>query len=162
LVTLLEGLTIGTAAVALAGFVVLALLRGRYAVALGTAVLVAGANVTTQVLKDAVLDRPGPGHGTLNSLPSGHATPVVFLVLAAAAALRAVMTLLGAGVGTLTGMATVADGWHRPADVVTALLVTLGWGAAVVAVLPRSPADGAGRRTGSSWMPATLGVLTAA
>ncbi len=100
------------------------------AIALGT---IAGANLTTQVLKNLLLDRPDRGVQTLdfNSLPSGHTT----LAASAAAAIFLVVTprwrpLAAAAGGTysvLAGAATFLNLWHRPADVVAAFLVVGAW-----------------------------------
>src|SRR5690606_5172614 len=49
-------------------------LRRRWALGVQAALLIGGANITTQVLKTMVLDRPGFGQGTTNTLPSGHTT----------------------------------------------------------------------------------------
>lgn len=139
LLGLLGDVSIGSAALALVVFVGLALLRRGFALAVGAAALVVGANLTTQALKHLVLTRPDLDHGTLNSLPSGHTTLVFSLVLAALLVapvrVRLPVVLVGAAIGTLTGAATVVAGWHRPSDVVTSMLVTLAWGAATAAVL---------------------------
>ncbi|WP_028279548.1 phosphatase PAP2 family protein [Arthrobacter sp. H5] len=100
------------------------------AIALGT---IAGANLTTQLLKNLLLDRPDRGVPTLdfNSLPSGHTT----LAASAAAAIFLVVTprwrpLAAAAGGTysvLAGAATFLNLWHRPADVVAAFLVVAAW-----------------------------------
>lgn len=144
MVTLLGGLgsiSIGTAALGLALCVTLAVLRRRYAHALGAIALVAGANVTTQVLKYWALDRPDLGVGFVipNSLPSGHTTVVASLVLAALLvaprAFRAVVAVAGAAATVIAGAGTVVTDWHRPSDVLAALLVALIWGALVVLAL---------------------------
>lgn len=103
---------------------------GAAVIALGT---IAGANLTTQVLKNLLFDRPDRGVPTLdfNSLPSGHTT----LAASAAAAIFLVVTprwrpLAAAGGGTysvLAGAATFINLWHRPADVVAAFLVVGAW-----------------------------------
>lgn len=153
LLGILSDISIGSAGIALVAFAVLAVLRRGFTLAAAAAVLVAGANLTTQLLKHVVLSRPDLDNGTLNSLPSGHTTLVFSLALAAMLVapvrLRRIVSVVGAAVGTLTGVATVVAGWHRPADVVTSMLVTLAWGAAVVAVmallassLPRQPRRG--------------------
>ncbi|MGH9272214.1 MAG: phosphatase PAP2 family protein [Ilumatobacteraceae bacterium] len=137
----LQTISIGTAAVGLAVCVALALLRRRYEHALGAVMLVAGANVSTQLLKYQVLDRPdlGVGYAIPNSLPSGHTTVVISLVLAALLvaprAWRALVAALGTAGIVITGAATVVTEWHRPSDVLAAFLVTLIWGAIVVLVL---------------------------
>ncbi|MEQ4518720.1 phosphatase PAP2 family protein [Pseudarthrobacter sp. B907] len=108
-------------------FVTVARRRWRAA---GIAVLAAtGANVATQVLKDLVPVRPFRGIETLelNSLPSGHTT----LAASAAAAVflmvsprwRPLAGFLGGSFAVATGVSTLINQWHRPADVVAAFLV---------------------------------------
>ncbi|MBO0812885.1 MAG: phosphatase PAP2 family protein [Microlunatus sp.] len=165
LIRLLEQVNTGSVAVALAIMIGIALVRGRFRVALAAVVLVAGANVTTQLLKHDLLVRPNLGNGGLdNTLPSGHTTVVFSLVLAAVLvaprALRAVVAFGGAAVGALTGLATVIAGWHRPSDVVAGLLVTLAWAALVSAFIAGGPRDGALARGGP--FPALLGGTLAA
>lgn len=105
--------------------VLLAFVRRRVSRALAALALVAGANVTTQILK-AGLPRPdmGVGAGLGNTLPSGHVTVVTSLVLAALfvvpASWRSVVAFLAAGAGTLTGAAALILRWHRPSDVIAA------------------------------------------
>jgi len=144
----------------------LALLRRRALLALQVAVLMGGANLTVQVLKYWVLDRPDLGLGdTLrNSLPSGHtaaaASVSAALVLVVPARLRPAAALLGAGYTTATGISTLVGGWHRPSDVVAAVLVVLGWAGVATAMGARTalaPAAVAPHRTA-----ATVGLLTAA
>lgn len=139
LLSILGNVSIGTAALAVTVCVVLAVLRRRYAAAVGALVLVIGANVTTQVLKRSVFDRPDLGHLSLNSLPSGHTTVVTSVVLAgllvAPHVARTLVAAIGAFATTLTGASTVVAGWHRPSDVLAAYTVCLAWGAAIVLVL---------------------------
>ncbi len=165
----LGSISIGTAAVALALCVVLAVARRHYAHALGAVALVAGANVTTQVLKYQVLDRPDLGVGDVvpNGLPSGHTTVVASLVLAALLvaprALRAALTVFGSAAIMITGAATVVADWHRPSDVLAALLVSLIWGALIVLVLAWN--DSSARERFSpvgTVMPGTATVIGAA
>jgi membrane-associated phospholipid phosphatase len=146
--TLLDGLgtvSIGTAAIGLALCVAMALTRHRVAHALGAVVIVGGANVTVQVLKQQVLERPdlGIGYALDNSLPSGHTTVVLSLVVAAllVAPHRARLAIASAGAlaTTVTGASTVVADWHRPSDVLAALLVVPVWAAVVVLVLGWSP-----------------------
>lgn len=136
---LLGEISIGSAGLVLAVCVGLALLRHRYAAAIGAVVLVGGANVTTQVLKRVVLERADFGNLTVVSLPSGHTTVAVSLALAALLvvprSLRPLTVLGGTLLAVVTGAGTVVAQWHRPADVLAALLVCLVWAAAVVAVL---------------------------
>jgi hypothetical protein len=127
-----------------------ALVRGRVRLAFVAVGLIAGANVTTQLLKHVVLQRPDFGVGTLNSLPSGHTTVVASgtaaLVLVAPPAVRAVCATLGSFAVTLTGTSTIVAGWHRPADIVAALAVCLLWTSLAAAVVgpARRPSGGSG------------------
>lgn len=102
-----------------------------FAVAVGAAV---GANVSTQVLKYAVLSRPDKGvdFGLANSLPSGHtamaasAALVVFLVCSPR--LRPVAAAVGAVFTIAAGASTLVEQWHRPSDVIAGMLVVAFWG----------------------------------
>ncbi len=160
----LSQVTIGTAALALLAMLVVALIRRRFRVGLAALMLVAGANLSTQVLKLYLLDRVDFGHGINNSLPSGHTTVVFSLVLAgilvAPRGLRWLVALLGAAVGSLTGLGTVIAGWHRPGDVVAALLVCTFW-AALASAVAGSPRDGRLGR-GADMVPALIGGALAA
>lgn len=112
----------------------IAIVRRRWLLAVQVAVLVGGANITTQLLKHAVLDRPeltddiGPGW---NSLPSGHTTVAMSvaaaLVLVVPRRIRPVVAIFAAGYAALTGISTMIGGWHRPSDVVAAIAVVLAW-----------------------------------
>lgn len=117
--------------------VLIALLRRRLALALGALTVIAGANVTTQVLK-AALQRPDLGLGAHNSLPSGHTTVVVSalaaLLLVLPTVFRPVMAVVGTAAVAVTGLSTIVAGWHRPADVVAAYLVVLMWAGLVSAM----------------------------
>ncbi|UYM07370.1 phosphatase PAP2 family protein [Solicola gregarius] len=132
-------ISIGTTAVALVVCIALAVVRHRYAAAVAAAGMVAGANITTQFLKRTVIDRSDFGYLSVPSIPSGHTTVVISLVLAALLisphGTRFAITFLGSIVATLAGASTVVAGWHRPADVLAALLVSLAWGALAVLVL---------------------------
>jgi membrane-associated phospholipid phosphatase len=125
-----------TVAIAAVG---VALLRGRARLGIGALVVLVGSNVTTQVLKHGVLDRTVFDVAAPNSLPSGHTTGVAAavcaLILVAPRSWRQLVALLGAFAITTTGASTVVAGWHRPADVLAALAVSLVWIAGVAAVL---------------------------
>ncbi|RJT83114.1 phosphatase PAP2 family protein [Arthrobacter cheniae] len=119
--------------IAAAAILFVAVRRHRYgAAAIAVAVIVAS-NLTTQLLKNVVFDRPDRGVATLdfNSLPSGHTT----LAASAAAAVFIIMTprwrpfaaAVGGAYSVLAGVATYINLWHRPADVVAALLVVGIW-----------------------------------
>ena len=142
----------------------IALARRRWALAVSALVLVGGANVTTQVLKAWVLDRPALGGDLAGgpSLPSGHTTAAASfaaaLVLVVPRRARPWAAALGAVYTAATGVSTLIGQWHRPSDVVAAILVVLAWAALVCAVgtgsavaEARGPAqDGAGRRAGTA------------
>lgn len=124
-----------SAATIAVGFIALA--RRRVALAVGAVLLVAGANVTTQLLKTLIY-RPELGvdperAAAGNSLPSGHTTiaasVAVALVLVVPAKARGPAALLGALFAALAGVATLSAGWHRPSDAVAALLVVGAWAA---------------------------------
>jgi membrane-associated phospholipid phosphatase len=108
-------------------------LRKRIDLAVGSALMVIGANASTQFLKTRIArpdldDFPAP-----NSFPSGHtaaAASVAFaLILVLPYAVRAMVTLIGSGYVTVIAIATVWAEWHRPSDTVAALLIVLAWGA---------------------------------
>ncbi len=128
----------------------LALVRGRVPAAVGALVLVAGADLTTQVLKRAVFERSPDLSGLPPSLPSGHTTVALSLGLAAilvtTGRLRAVLVPVAAGAGTLVGGGTVVGAWHRPADVLAATAVCLAWAAVSLALVGRLGRRGSGAR----------------
>lgn len=126
----LPTLSIVVAAVAI---LVVGLVRKRYAAAVIAVGVIGASNLTTQILKNLVFDRPDRGVVTLafNSLPSGHTT----LAASAAAAVFIIVTprwrpfaaAAGGAYSVLAGAATFLNLWHRPADVVAALLVVGFW-----------------------------------
>jgi len=135
--------TISVSSLVLVGgvIVLIALLRGRPHLALTAAVLVVGANLTTEVLKHWILGRPtlvqpnplGP------SFPSGHSTVAMSLALALVLVVpetARALTALGAfAYAALVGVGVVTAGWHRPSDVAGAYLVTTAWAALATAFL---------------------------
>ena len=133
--TVLKTVSVVSLVVATAVIGFLALIRRRVAVAFGAMLLIVGANVTTQVLK-LLIERPNLGvdverAAAGNSLPSGHTTVaaavVVALLLVVPARLRGAVGVIGAVAAALVGIATLSAGWHRPSDVVAALLVVGVW-----------------------------------
>ncbi|BDZ41877.1 hypothetical protein GCM10025865_11760 [Paraoerskovia sediminicola] len=149
--------------------VVVALVRRRWGLAVQVAAVVIGANVTTQLLKYSVLDRVdlvGGWSESTNTLPSGHTTVAasvaVALLIAVPRGGRPIVALLGGGYAAATGVSTLVGQWHRPSDVVAALLVVLAWGAVVLALTPRTGLDrdtaALGRSSvgGGSWTVAVL------
>lgn len=132
--------------IGVAVFGMLTVWRRRWFASLVAAAGFAGANLTTQVLKNVVLVRPALDNGvpyyTGNSLPSGHTT------FAAAAALavflmvsprwRPVTAVVGALFATAVGAGTFIEAWHRPADMAAAYLVAAAWALAAGWVILRT------------------------
>jgi membrane-associated phospholipid phosphatase len=149
--SLLGRVSIGTVLTVSVVCVVLAILRGRVRLAVAALVVIAGANVTTQLLKEVVLERSQLDVIAPNSLPSGHTTVVASAVgamlLVSPRALRLLVVVAGAFAVMLTGASTVVAGWHRPADIVAALAVCLAWTAAGVFI-----AGGSHRSTSGVWL----------
>lgn len=112
--------------------------------AVGALLVVAGANVTTQVLKLYVFERPDLLElGAPNSLPSGHTTIVASialgLVFTAPPAMRLPAAVIGLGASLLVGTATIVVGWHRLSDVAAALLVSVAWAGVALALVVLRP-----------------------
>lgn len=138
---LLSVVSVKGVAVVMAAVALTALLRRRWLLALEAAIVVAGANVTTRVLKYHIFYRPaefGWGNFALNSFPSGHTTAagsaMVAALLVVPPRLRSTMAYLGALVMVVFGYATVVAHWHRPADVIGGYLVCFAWACAGLAV----------------------------
>jgi membrane-associated phospholipid phosphatase len=132
---LLDSLPWVVGAVSAVCLVVLAVRSRRLAPAVTGAAVVLLSNLTVQLLKRVLVEKPDLGiqEAASNSFPSGHtaaaAAAVAVVLLAAPARSRALVALLGAGATTATGVATLLNGWHRPSDVVASLLVVAGWAA---------------------------------
>jgi membrane-associated phospholipid phosphatase len=122
----------------------IALLRGRPRGALAALLVVAGANVTTQLLK-VLLAHPrvklaiGGDPFEPNTFPSGHTTAAASIAVAylfvVPAALRGLTLMFGVAFTLTVAFSVVRIGWHYPSDVVGAILVAAGWGFAVLAAL---------------------------
>ncbi|WP_231496041.1 phosphatase PAP2 family protein [Cellulomonas sp. HZM] len=144
----LDVVSVGLIAAVLLAAVVIAVLRRRWELAVQVAIVMAGANLTTQVLKKWVFERPDmdvPGdYG--NTLPSGHTTAAasisVVLLLVVPPRVRPWAAVLGAGYTALTGVSTLVGQWHRPSDVVAAVLVVLAWTAATCTLVVFVRPDG--------------------
>lgn len=123
-------------------FVTLA--RRRWKAAGIAIVAMAGANLSTQLIKAFLPDRPDLGVNTLalNSLPSGHST----LAASAAAAVflvvsprwRPAAAFVGGSYAIMAGISTLINQWHRPADVVAAFFVVAFWTALAALLVMRS------------------------
>jgi len=134
------------------GFVltaVIALVRRNWRTLIVALVAAAAATATAQLLKYGILARPDlavEGYAG-NSFPSGHTTVaaasalVVFLV--ASPRTRPMVAGWGTAFAVLAGVATLANQWHRPSDVIAALLWVALWGclAGVVLAWPRVDTD---------------------
>lgn len=160
--------------VVIAAIVVLfvTLARRRWKAAGIALAAMAAANLSTQLIKSGLPDRPDLGVTTLalNSLPSGHST----LAASAAAAVflvvsprwRPAAAFVGGSYAILAGVSTLINQWHRPADVLAAFFVVGFWTAlAALGVLRTGPAWnvwlGSGEHWASSrWWP-VIGTLTA-
>lgn len=133
---------------AAAAILFVAVLRRRYAAAVVASLVIVASNITTQVLKNVVLDRPDRGVQTLdfNSLPSGHtalaASTAAAVFLLVTPRWRPLTAMLGGAYAVLAGAATFVNLWHRPADVVAALLVVGGWVLLAGPVILRTDAPG--------------------
>lgn len=121
-----------------------AMLRGRPRLAVAALVLVAGSNLTSQVLK-AVLEhqRYQPSLGYLQigptGFPSGHATASLAMACAFALvvgrAWRPAVVSLGVLATAAVGCSRVMLHFHYPSDVLGGWLVAAGWCFAAVAAL---------------------------
>jgi membrane-associated phospholipid phosphatase len=163
----LEVVSIPFIVAVLATAALIAVLRQRWLLAVQVVVLVGGANLTTQLLKYLVLDRPDLTErvgSVQNSLPSGHTT----VAASAAAALllvvpplaRPAVAVLGAGYAALTGVSTMIGGWHRPSDVVASITVVLAWaGLATVATALGPPEPAHRSEPSGATLALTAGVL---
>jgi membrane-associated phospholipid phosphatase len=134
--TVLDWITTGLIVLVSTACVVIAGIRGRWVLAAGALVEVAGANLTTQVLKRVVLSRPDFGYGTSNTFPSGHTTVITSLVLALLLVVprqgRWLVELAGSVCIAVIGVGTVVTTWHYPSDVIGGLLVPLVWSVLVL------------------------------
>jgi membrane-associated phospholipid phosphatase len=135
-------------AVVLGAAALIAIVRRRWLLALEVAVLVAGANLTTQILKNSIFHRDtlsemiGPAG---NSLPSGHTTVAASvaaaLVLVVPRSVRPAVAIAGAGYTALTGISTMVGGWHRPSDVVAAICIVVAWAGLVTVIAAVGPPE---------------------
>lgn len=158
---LLRMISNGAVVLVIAVVMVVAVLRRQWLLSLEAAAVVVAANVSTQVLKYWAFERTDMldnyGLGAVNSLPSGHTTVAASTVLAGLLVvpvrLRQPTALLGTVCIVAFGYATLVGQWHRPSDVVAAVLVSFGWGYLALAterfrrkVRPENPVYVATRR----------------
>lgn len=108
--------------------------KHRFVPALVGVAIAAGANITTQLLKNYFIVKPNLGVQEVvsNSAPSGHTTFAaaagLALFLASPKRFRPTVALLSMVFTIVAGYSTIVNAWHRPADVVAAILVTGLWG----------------------------------
>jgi membrane-associated phospholipid phosphatase len=128
----------------------IAIWRGRPKDAVAAAVVVAGANVTTQVLKIALAHpryQPVLGGDQLGpvAFPSGHATAAASIAIAfvfvVPAGIRPLVAAIGACLVAAVGLSVTILAWHYPSDVLGGILVASGWGFAVLAALRASDGE---------------------
>lgn len=148
--------------------VVIGLLRRKGVATVVALAVVAGANLTSQLLKHELLSRPDNGAtgSWHNSFPSGHTTvfvsAVFALFLVCAPRVRALVAAAGAVAIAGVGALLVASGWHRPSDVVGGVLVVAIYvfvGGAVLARVSPRQARGSGPGLG---LGGTIGLLIVA
>ncbi len=158
----LDVVSVGFIVAAVAATMLVAFIRRRWSLAFQAAALVAGANITTQLLKHLVLQRPD---GALNTLPSGHTTVAasvsVALLLVVPRSARPALALVGAAYTGATGVATMVGQWHRPSDVIAAVLVVLAWTGVVCALTTRFGLDPRQDATATTITCAVILLLTA-
>ncbi len=128
----------------LASACAVALARRRPLDAVAAVTVVAGANLTTQVLK-VVLAHPryqailGENQIGAVAFPSGHATAVASIAIAfaivSAPDLRPAVAAAGACLVAAVCASVLTLQWHFPSDVLGGILVASSWGFAVLAAL---------------------------
>ena len=125
--------------------VIIALLRRRWALAVGLLVMIPGAVVTSELLKP-LLSAPRPAgvmtHTPLSaqgSWPSGHATAAMILamacLLASPARWRPYVAVAGTGFSLAVIYSVLSLGWHYPSDVLGGILVASIWTLVTVATV---------------------------
>lgn len=133
---LLDTVSIASLAGLMVAALGIALVRRNVRLAWVVALIVVGSTMTTEALKRKVFTRPPlslgyDGGAPFNTLPSGHTTVAMCLIVAGVLVvprrLQGIVALLGAPYAIGIGVATVLAGWHRPSDVVAACLVVGAW-----------------------------------
>lgn len=131
--TALDSLPAVVGVIAVLGLVAVLIWKHRFLPSLIGVLAAAAAVTSTYLLKHYLIVKPDLGvqEALSNSAPSGHTTFAAAagaaLFLAAPRFLRPTVALSAALATCLTGASTIINGWHRPADVVTAILVTAIW-----------------------------------
>ena len=131
--TALDSLPTIVGVIAVLGLIAVLIWKHRFLPSLIGVLAAAAAVTSTYLLKHYLIVKPDLGvqEALSNSAPSGHTTFAAAagaaLFLAAPRFLRPTVALCAALATCLTGASTIINGWHRPADVVTAILVTAIW-----------------------------------
>lgn len=131
---LLDMIPAAAGVIAAVGILFVLIWKHRFVPALVGLGMAIGANITTQLLKNYFIVKPNLGiqEAAINSAPSGHTTFAaaagLALFLASPKRFRPTMALFSMVFTVAAGYSTVVNGWHRPSDVVTAILVTGLWG----------------------------------
>lgn len=131
--TALDSLPTIVGVIAVLGLIAVLIWKHRFLPSLIGVLAGAAAVTSTYLLKHYLIVKPDLGvqEALSNSAPSGHTTFAAAagaaLFLAAPRFLRPTVALCAAVATCLTGASTIINGWHRPADVVTAILVTAIW-----------------------------------
>ena len=131
--TALDSLPAAVGVIAVLGLIAVLIWKHRFLPSLIGVLVGAAAVTSTYLLKHYLIVKPDLGvqEALSNSAPSGHTTFAAAagaaLFLAAPRFLRPTVALCAALATCLTGASTIINGWHRPADVVTAILVTAIW-----------------------------------
>lgn len=131
--TALDSLPTIVGVIAVLGLIAVLIWKHRFLPSLIGVLVGAAAVTSTYLLKHYLIVKPDLGvqEALSNSAPSGHTTFAAAagaaLFLAAPRFLRPTVALCAALMTCLTGASTIINGWHRPADVVTAILVTAIW-----------------------------------
>lgn len=131
--TALDSLPTIVGVIAVLGLIAVLIWKHRFLPSLIGVLVGAAAVTSTYLLKHYLIVKPDLDvqEALSNSAPSGHTTFAAAagaaLFLAAPRFLRPTVALCAALATCLTGASTIINGWHRPADVVTAILVTAIW-----------------------------------
>lgn len=119
--------------VAAVGILFVLIWKHRFLPALVGLGMALGANFSSQILKNYIIVKPNLGiqEALGNSAPSGHTTFAaaagLALFLASPKRFRPTVALASMCFTVAAGYSTVINGWHRPSDVVTSILLTGLW-----------------------------------
>ena len=134
--TLLSVVSMQAAAGLVAVILLIGLLRRSHRRAVWAVIAVVGSNLSAQALKYWILWRPdydisarwdNSGHTTMAT------SAAVALILLSGRRWRALSAWAGALFAIAMGYSTLVCQWHRPSDVLAAVLVPVAWGAVAVA-----------------------------